>query len=616
MKIFIKAIALHFLFWLLFFALFRVIFIIYYFRLFNSVDFLSILSVFPHSIKLDISTICYFTTLSWFLWLIQSFYAANIINGIHKVFNLLIIIIYSLIVGGEIGIYEEWKTKLTFKALLYMKNPEEIVRSAETFKLFLNFFIITAMAILGFWIYRRYFFVKISKLRWQWKAILLLLPFPVLLIIGIRGGIKQIPISQSQSFFSSHQIVNHVAVNSAWNLGQSILSNMDYMDKNPFSLYPHAEAAKKIEEMYQPTTDTTHFILTTNRPNVFLVILESWSADLIAALGGEKGISPNLEQVIDSGIVFSNTYAPGSRSQQGMASIFSGFPAHPIGEFTSQPDKQHGIPSFPRILRENGYNTMFYFGGQLIYANIKSYIIYTQFEKIYDIYEFDRKLPRGKLGIHDEFVFDRIYADLKTEQSPFFVSFFTTSTHSPWDFPMKKKQFFSKDFNNYLNGAFYADSCIGEFLKKARHEDWFKNTLFIFIADHSHESYKQWGFYHPNSYRIPFILYGDVIKPEYRGKKYEKICSQTDLVKTLLTQLHLPADEFKYSKNLFNPHAPEFAYYAFEEGIGWVVPEKAFAYDVPKQYFYYKSNDSIEKDKIFIDGTSFLQVVYQEFLDK
>lgn len=616
MKLFLKAIVLHFLFWLLLFALFRLVFIIYYARLFNSVDFLSILSIFPHSIKLDISTICYFTSFSWLLWFIQSFYAANIINIFHKIFNLIIIILFSLIVSGEIGIYEEWKTKLTYKALLYIKNPDEIVRSAETYKLLLNFLILIILIVFGFWIYRKYFFVKISNLRLQWKASLLLLIFPVLLFIGIRGGIKQIPISQSQSFFSSHQIVNHVAVNSAWNLGQSILSNMDYMDKNPFALYPQTEALKNVTALYHVNHDTTDFILTTKRPNIFLVIMESWSADLIAALGGEKGISPNLEQIIDSGIVFSNTYSPGSRSQQGMASIFSGFPAHPIGEFTSQPDKQHDIPSLPKILRDNGYNTMFYFGGQLIYANIKSYIIYTQFEKIYDIYDFDRKLPRGKLGIHDEFVFNRIYNDLKKETSPFFLSFFTTSTHSPWDFPMKKKQFFNKDFNNYLNGAFYADSCIGEFLKKARHEDWYKNTLFIFIADHSHESYRQWGFYHPNSYRIPFILYGDVIKPEFRGKKFPKIASQNDLAKTLLMQMQLPANDFKYSKNLFNPYAPEFAYYAFEEGIGWVVPDKAFAYDVPKKYFYYKSNDTIEKEKIFIDGTSFLQVVYQEFLDK
>ena len=298
-----------------------------------------------------------------------------------------------------------------------------------------------------------------------------------------------------------------------------------------------------------------------------------------------------------------------------MASIFSGFPAHPISAITVQPDKFVKLPSLNHILKSAGYTTSFYFGGQLIYGNIKSYIIYNDFDKITEIYDFPDDIPQGKLGIHDEFVFDWQLQELNKERVPFFSTVFSISTHSPFDMPMEKKIFWGDNVNMYLNSAWYTDSYLGDFISKAKKQAWFDNTLFIVVADHSHYSYRNWSYFSPEYHKIPLLFFGNVIKDEYKGMKCDKLGSQTDIVGTLLPQLVIDTKEFHWSKNLLNPESPEFAYVAFEEGIGWIRPSGDFFYDNRFDHFYYINIDSTFQDSIIKEGKAFLQSVFQEYME-
>jgi phosphoglycerol transferase MdoB-like AlkP superfamily enzyme len=604
-------------FWILFFNLTRLVFLLYYLNIIivEKIRFTEVLGVFYHSLKLDLATTCYIMVFPFLILALQSVWSPRWLNWINKGYSAIVIIGYSLSAAGEMGIYAEWKTKLTYKVIKYLSHPGEIFNSAETgtfYLLLVIFFLLSAGAITA---YFRFFYVNLENVRRNvWFTIGFLLVMPGLLIVGLRGGFQQIPINQSESYYSDHNILNIAAVNNVFNLYISIFENLSNFDHDPYVFMDKKSAAGIMRNLYRTNTDSTEFILKTSRPNIVLLILESWSADLIEDLGGEPGITPEFKKLEKNGILFDQVYASGSRSEQGMASIFGGFPAHPVSSITVQPDKFVKLPSLVKVLEKTGYSSSFYFGGQLIYGNIKSYIIFNGFDKIMEGADFPNSMPQGKLGIHDEFTLGYMENDIAGMKQPFFAALFTLSTHSPWDQPYDKPLKWGDNEREYINAAYYTDHCLGEFFAKAQTKAWFDNTLFIIVADHSHNSYRNW---HPQSkeyHKIPLLFYGNVIKDQYKGTIRHKLGNQHDIAATLLGQMKLPASEFHYSKDLFNPASQEFAYYSTEDGVGWIRPNGDFAYDKGPDFYYWWVDPNLA-DSIKQEGKAYLQTVFGEYMN-
>ncbi|MEK6616060.1 MAG: LTA synthase family protein, partial [Bacteroidota bacterium] len=352
-------------------------------------------------------------------------------------------------------------------------------------------------------------------------------------------------------------------------------------------------------------------------PNIVLVILEGWSADMIKSLGGYDSVTNGFDKLASEGILFDSIYASGSLSDQGMTAIFSGFPALPSGtSIIGQPGKYGHLPCLNTEFKKSGYSTSYMFGGQLSYGNIKAYMYYNNFDKILEGKDFAGNIPQGKLGVHDEYLYARQLQELKKEKEPFFAGMFTLSSHSPYDFTMPRKIFWGDDEINYVNGMYYADSCLYDFIQKSKKEKWYDNTLFIFVSDHSHSSPKHWAQQQPEYRKIPMLFYGNVIKDEFKGYHYKKICSQVDLAATLLHQLNVSSDKFEWSKNLFNPYANEFAFYETRDGFGFVRPNQYLVYSHSNNNFYFeKTNSPAEKARLEKEGKSFLQTVFQEYTD-
>ncbi|MDZ7740785.1 MAG: sulfatase-like hydrolase/transferase [Bacteroidota bacterium] len=610
-----------FIFWIIVFAFSRMLYILYNLPYINmeNIGFAEAMASFVHGLRLDTATACYFIAIPFFLYWLISILKWKWLNLLVKYYVLLIIIVYSLLVTTEMGIYSEWKTKLHYKALMYITNPAEIYNSAETGTFFLLLALLAAQILFYFWIYRRLFYssIVIRKRNYIFSLFFLLITPPILLL-GMRGGVQEIPINQSQSYYSQHNILNLASVNSGFNIFISVFENWGTGGENPFKTMPDDQAIEIVEEVYESPEDTTLQILSTTRPNIILIMLESWSADLIESLGGKPGITPGFNKLEKEGVLFTRVYSSGARSEQGMASIFSGFPAHPISSITVQPDKHRNLPTFTRKLEQQGYATSFYFGGQLIYGNIKSYIIHNGFDRIIEINDFPDDFPQGKLGVHDEFVFRRQLEEVSKDPEPFFSAIFTLSTHSPFDMPMPELKIdWGGHLKMYLNSAWYTDSSLYSYIQQAKKTDWYDSTLFIIVADHSHHAYYNWSYHSKDYHHIPLMFYGNVIKPEYRGAKIDKIGSQVDIVSTLLNQLNISGFEFQWSKNLLNPGSPEFAYVAFEEGIGWIRPDASFFWDKKMDHFYSKNiPDSLGQERVINEGKAFLQLVFQEYMDR
>jgi len=606
-----------YIFWLLFFALNRAVFLIYYNHLVSleQPGFSEVLAGFWYALRLDISTASYIMIFPFLLLLIKSMVSWRWIDIVNKVYTAVFIIAYTLITTTELGIYSEWKTKLHYKALHYLGHPDEVYNSASTGKFIGLIFIFIGLVLTGIVVYNRFFYRRPVKVKRNLlsSAVFFILA-PGLIFLGIRGGIQAIPITQSQSYYSNYNILNLAAVNSGYSFTYSMHDNYRFMYENPFQFYEDDHALKIVEDITYVEKDTTVNVLNVSRPNIVILLLESWSADLIHSLGGEEGITPEFEKLAADGILFKNLYVSGNRSEQALSAIFGGFPSTPITAITHNLDKVVNLPSLPKRLKAEGYNSSFYFGGHLMYGGIKSYLSTTGFEKMVEIYDLPDSLPRGKLGVHDEFVFSYQIDEVDKMAQPFLSAIFSLSTHSPYDQPMEKVIEWGGSENEYLNSAYYTDRCLAEYFRKASSKEWYDNTLFIIVADHSHNSYRHWSVNSPQYRHIPMLLYGNVIKEEFKGQHMDVMASQTDIPVTILKQLGMDTEEFVWSRDLFNPYIPDYVFYEATNGVGWMRPYGHFVWH--KDYGILEKEVPDDKsEKLIEEGKAYLQVLFKEFIE-
>jgi phosphoglycerol transferase MdoB-like AlkP superfamily enzyme len=602
-----------FLFWMIFFQIVRLIFLIWNREEINSAGFGELLSVFFHAIYLDTAMACYFMGIPWLLFSLAWFTEKTIFLRISRYFTFVLIVAVSILTIAELPIYDEWHTKLTFKAIWFLGNPSEVFHTATWKQLVFGTIAIVLLSWLGIFLSRKIVptDLRISR-KPLWQSIIFAILAPGFIFLGMRGGYQQIPIQVSDAYYSKSNFLNVTCMNSTFHLFNNWIENANA--GKPYNFMPDAEAKKIFAQLNETAKDTTIHILTTDRPNVVLVVLEGWSGDCVKSCGGYDSITPHLEELIKDGVFFTNCYASGSLSDQGMAAVFSAFPAQPKTSVITQPTKYVHLPCINNSFKSAGYKTSFMFGGQLSYGNIRAYMYYNGFDKIIEGKDFDASVPQCKLGVADQYLYQRQLQELSKEQQPFFASMFTLSSHSPFDIPMNEVLHWGGKEKQYINSVYYADGCIHDFIEQAKNTSWYKNTLFIFVSDHSHNSPKSWAFIQPEYRHIPMLFYGEVIKPEYRGMKYDSIASQTDLASTLLHQLNLDATQFTYSKNLFNPYAPRYAYYAYDEGFGLVKPEGHLCWDVKdKRTEFEKINSEEDKKKITSEGQAFLQILIGEY---
>lgn len=604
-----------YLFWLIFFAAGRAIFLFYNFSDRGDSGIGEVLLAFVYALYVDTATACYFLVPSFLAFSIGCFFPSAWPDRISRRIQQLLIILVSIITIAELPLYDEWAHKLTYKAVWFMQNPSEVFHTASWGQLLSGIAGITLLSWGGWWFFKKFNGPAYVPAERKWKTgAAFFLVTPLFLFTGLRGGWNPIPVQVSDAYYSQNNFLNNVSVNSAFHL----LSNISQRRVNEnYRFIPQDEAEKIFTAMHRIEKDTTIRILDTLRPNIMLVVLESWTADLVAEIGGFEGVTPNMNRIMRDGIAFDSCYTSGNLSDQGMAAIFSAFPAQPQTSIITQPDKYSHLPCVSKEFEKAGYATSYQFGGQLSYGNIRAYMYYNGFDKILEGKDFDASVPQGRLGAHDEYVYARQIDMLKSMKAPFFSGMFTLSTHGPFDIPMKKKPLdWAGEESDFINSAYYADSCIGRFIEAAKKEPWYHNTLFVFVADHCHDSPKKHPFYDPAFRRITMAFYGEPLKPEFRGYHYKKICSQTDLVSTLLHQCGMDASAYRYSKNLFNPYTPSFAFFSHDYGMGFIEPRGSVVYNVnDNRWWTENAKNPADLPELKKEAQAYLQVMFGEYLE-
>jgi len=457
-----------------------------------------------------------------------------------------------------------------------------------------------------------------KKSKFYWQSALCLIIGSGLIFIGIRGGVSQVPISQSASYFSKHQLLNDAAVNPEWNLLCTTIKFSRLNNVNPFVRMDEKEAEKLVKELYTIKQDSCIKVLKTKHPNIVIILLESWSADLIESLGGKPGITPYFKELEKEGLLFTKTYSNGHRSQQGISAVLNGFPPIPINVLTDNFEKFTKLNSFNKDLKKKKYTSSFYFGGDLVYGNLKAFLMSNEFDRIIDEKDFSYSTPRGKLSIFDKYTFERQLSDLNNEKEPFFSMIFTATTHSPYDEPKDVVDQINWKIPevSYLNSAKYTDYYLGKYFEQAKKEGWYEKTLFILIADHSHRTYNQWDYHSAEYQHIPMLWLGGALKNEFRGKQIDKLCSQIDIPYTILRQLDINSDSYKWSNNILNPNSGQFVPVETTVGLNWIRPNGFIFYDGFKNESKVSGfeNDSVRNQEILYNK-AFLQYLYETYLN-
>lgn len=604
------------LFWLFVFFIERITFFVYHFDKIKTDLFEEYLLIFAKGLWLDLSMVGYFLLLPILLLILNLFISKkNIINNIINIYSTILLVFIIILGIIDLNIYSEWGTKINSRAIEFLiLSPGEAMASSASSPLLSSLIIILIQFITCYYVYR-----KIGKFEFFKENILLQIIsipfFAFLSIMMLRGGLQLSPINQSAVYFSNKNAVNHAALNTEWNLMHSVIEN-HFSTDNPYVFMPDEEAQHILDSLYDNKNQLKEKILINDRPNIIFIILESYTSDIVEAFGGEKNVSPFINKYASSGLSFSNIYASGDRTDKGMIAILSGFPTQAVRTIIQQPDKFEKLPAIPKTLSSNGYSTAFYYGGESEFANFKSYLISTQFEKIIDKNNFESNQMNSKWGAHDGFLFDKALEDMRTLKEPFMSTILTLSSHEPFEVPIPNK-FKGDDLpSKFRKAANYTDLSFGEFMAKAEKEKWYKNTLFIVVADHGHRLPKEYdNAYDHRKFRIPLFFYGDVINKKYNSKIVDKIGSQTDIASTLLKQMDISDTAFHWSSNLLNNTNGGFAFYSYDNGIGWVDDENIINVDnVRKEIIYQKiATSNLDQKKKVVQA--YMQKVFKTYLN-
>ena len=580
------------------------------FMLFNSTESLSFvdyISVISHGLKLDICATAYFLFIPILILIVSFFVRFNY----HKVlfyYNLVLVLLTSIIFAVDTLLFSYWGFRIDATVIFYLKDTKEAT-SSITWKDVVNFVIILIPYTIGvILLYRytiyRYFtsYEKSSHKVLDTVAFVVLIP---LFVILTRGGLSTATANVGMVYYSNNQFLNLSAINPTFSLLTSMTKSEDFSKEYQFM--EQAECDDVFSQLYHSSTDSTEVVLNTQNPNVLIVLLESFSANAINGVGGEYGVvegkevTPNLNAIADESIVFTNCYANAMRTDRGIVSALAGFLAQPNMSIIKYPSKTRLLPTLAKVFSASGYSTSMLYGGDINFANMRSYFVSSLYEKITDLEAFPLKYRMSKWGVEDDATFPYLLEEIKAEISgkSFFKTFLTLSSHEPFDVPMHKFT------NPYLNSVAYTDSCIGAFMDQLKRLPQWKNLLVIFVADHGFAYPEGIKNYDMKKYHIPMLWTGGAVKQPMKVTRY---VNQTDIPATLLTQLGKDSKDFVYSRNVFSETTEDFAFYVFSNGFGLLEKDGYIIYDLNANQIIEGTNENNREKK----GKAILQKLYRD----
>lgn len=447
---------------------------------------------------------------------------------------------------GFIGEYDTRPNRLFVE---YLKYPQEVIPMLwNGFRVHVFAGIITtvitiwAMAILATpWLSQ---INTMSNLHYWF-----ILPFAILMTaITIRSTIGHRPANPALFAITNDTMVNTLILNSTYavfyaiyNLKHESRSSKIYGKMSTEDMLDTFKATRVLLHDERPLLDHVQFpTLTLQKPsrprnkplNIVIILEESLGATFVESLGGVP-VTPNLEKLKEEGWWFEHLYATGTRSVRGIEAIVAGFAPTPAQSVVKLSLAQKNFFTLASVLSEKGYSTEFIYGGESHFDNMRGFFMGNGFDSVVDQKDFENPIFTGSWGVSDEDLLNRTHDQLTEHYAtgkPFFTLAFTSSNHSPFEFPDGRFELYDAEKATENNAVKYTDYALGEFFKKAKASDYYKDTLFLIVADHDIRVRGD-DLVPVKHFHIPALILGADLEP----KKLKTVASQIDLPTTLLS---------------------------------------------------------------------------------
>lgn len=590
-------------------------------------------AVIWHGLPLDLSMAGYLSVIPGFLSIAVVWLKRDLVKPIMNIYFIIASLFITCSFLLNASLYPYWKYPLDSTPLFYFfTSPADAIASVSIWQVILSIVILIVLTI-GVWFtlrmrgekrqqYSRYSygyggfgsgkrnrFDDFDRHRGRTSIILLLLTG--LLFLPIRGGITVSTMNTGQAYYSQNAYLNHSAVNPLFSLFESITHQEDFASQYRFM--KDKEADKIFATMTSTSDENTYPLLNEatfkkGTPDILIVIMESFANDIMPSMGSYKDVAVCLDSIAQQSILFTRFYANSFRTDRGMVSILSGYPAQTTTSIMRYPRKTSQLPSIARnLVKYKNYKTTYYYGGDADYCNMRSYLVSQGYQHIISDANFPIEDKISKWGVPDHILAAKMMEDIKAQQNekrPMLRILQTSSSHEPFEVPYHRLK------DKRLNAFAYTDSVMGAIVREYRKLPRWKNTLIVFVPDHVGGYKENLNDHDRSRYQIPLILAGGAIS---RPMKVGIIGSQHDIAATLLGQLGVEHREFTFSKNMMSDATPKFAFFAVNDAFGIVSEENSLIYDNRAKRIVY---DKGEKGFNLKRGQAYLQKLYDDLAKK
>ncbi|MBX2917249.1 MAG: sulfatase-like hydrolase/transferase [Cyclobacteriaceae bacterium] len=595
------------LFWMSFFSISRILFLLYLFPQSRLLSFTEITMPLLLGLRMDAAMTGYWLLLPGLIFVASAFLPNRFTYITTGILTTILLLISTLIVVTDLELYKHWGFRINSTPLMYMES--EAVSSVNT--VVLIGLLIVFVLLFGFFLF--------VYSRWLGPRLLALSPIGKkrsltwflitgALIIPIRSSFTVAPLNTGVVYFhKTKSFPNHAGINPVWNFFRSVSKSKAV--KYPGDFYKFDNSA--FDTLMQTAGSQFAIDTTIQKPNVLLIILEGFTSKIIEPLGGLPEITPQFNSLVGEGILFENFYASGDRTDKGLVSILSAYPAQPRTSIIKFPEKTQRLSFLSKELVHAGYATSFIYGGDVGFANMESYLTLAGFGSVTDEDAFDSDLNDSKWGVADHYVFGRMLEELDTTTTPFFKVMLSLSSHEPFEVPMETVIKGNDEGSMYLNSCYYTDKSLGQFIQQAKQKPWWKNTLIIITADHGHRFPDVQELKDKSRFKIPMLWLGGVIT--YPGQRIKTFAGQPDMANTLLAQLQIqPQSQFTFSKNILAHSSNPFAVYVFNNGFGYISATHESIYDFDlKNYVSHSGNENE-----LTNGKIYIQTLFNDYNQK
>ncbi|MGX8694786.1 MAG: LTA synthase family protein [Prevotella sp.] len=528
-------------------------------------SFADVYDVVAHGLGLDLSTSLYLLIIP-FLLTVASMWL-RIPHAVFKCFYAFIAVVLSLAFVADTSLYEFWHFKLDASCLQYLETPTEAMASVTTGYLL---FRLVIFVLIAFAIYQVYARQTPSAYQGSWGEGLLYLLLIPLIVIGIRGGLSESTTNIGQVYFSQNQFLNHSAVNPVF----SFLSSIGKSGNNivSYDYYTEEECRELTDSLFDTRSIQTDTLLRVRRPNVVIILMESCGGQF-TKLGGHPEITPRLNQLAEEGVYFTQCYANSWRTDKGTVSVLSGYPALPITSVMKLPEKSRKLPAIASSLSQEGYATGFFYGGDINFTNMRSYVLGTGYGQLRWKADYTADEQRSaQWGVRDDIMFQSLFDDIQAEQHHHWMkTMLTLSSHEPWDVPTHQLE------DPVYNAFNYLDGCVGQFVDRLKQTPLWEDLLVIILPDHGYR-YQGVDETTPIYNHIPMIWVGGAIKEPRHVDAY---CNQSDLAATLLGQMGIDHSAYTFSRDVLGSnYSRPFAWHTYNNGVSLFDPTGFMAYDL------------------------------------